>query len=553
MEKIPSLIEQPNKHERVRNVEQDRLTFFEQVQNFEIAEIDAEFDEKSAKELASELNDAKVFLLGEMHGVKENADIIYTLFKKFGFKKLALEWDTKLHAHAERFLQTGELDFEAVQNETDGRITAGHFALLKKLKDEGLLEALVCFDEWSGDRDANMAKNILANVSGDKTLVAAGNLHTKFESIVEIDGKTHHSMGEHIKKQIPTVPSGEIQYLTGQYHNNGVKDFFKEEKPEGVRLPKARFYKSDEGIYSFDLPEAHVAVVPNPSEVLPEGEENQSETMEAILSSIMTAEEYSKIEHATPYIFELKAGDKELYYFGSPHTSDPSNPLFAEIETAFNKANPDIVFVEGMNVRGDKTKFNQRVKSATREEAIDHMGESGLTLKLGVEKGVDWESPEPTDEDLYNDLLAKGFSKDEIFAWDVFHILPQYNRQMKREGFEKYVSGFIDRFKRTTNWEGFDYSYERAIKLGEQIFGEAVDVENDQRALDRIDPIPWDEKKERQTILNRIGEASSLFRDKKIVSDILEAFKTHKRVFVVYGASHAAMQEPAFKKAFESA
>ena len=557
MEKIPTKPEQPNKHEQVRNVEQDRLAFIEAIKNIEIGEIDTEFDEKSVESLVTELGEAKLLLLGETHGVKENADIIYTLFKKFGFKKLALEWDKELREQAEKFLQTGELDFEAIKDSPDGRITAGHFALLKKLKDEGLLEALVCFDgetptaDWD-TRDANMAKNIIANLANSRTLVVAGNLHTQVEPITFDDEKEeHHPMGEHLKKQIPNVPSGKIKYLTGQFHNYGTRDF--REKPEGVELPKARFYKSDDGVYLFDLPEAHVAVVPNPSEVLSAGEENQSETMEAILSSIMTAEEYSKIEHATPYIFELKAEDKELYYFGSPHTSDPSNPLFAEIEAAFNNANPDIVFVEGMNVRGDKTKFNERVKSATREEAIDRMGESGLTLKLGVEKGIEWESPEPTDEDLYNDLLAKGFSKDEIFAWDVFHILPQYNRQMKREGFEKYVSGFIDRFKRTTNWDNFDYSYERAIKLGEQIFGEAVDVENDQRALDRIDPIPWDEKKEKQTILNRIGEASSLFRDKKIVGDILEAFKTHKRVFVVYGASHAVMQEPAFKKAFESA
>ena len=548
---------QPEKIESARNIEQDRLAFVEAIKNIEIGEIDTEFDEKSVESLVSELDEAKLLLLGETHGVKENADIIYTLFKKFGFKKLALEWDEKLRQQADKFLQSGELDFEAIKDSPDGRITAGHFALLKKLKDEGLLEALVCFDgatpsgEWDA-RDENMAKNIIANLADGTTLVVAGNLHTQVEPII-FDGEIgeHHPMGENVKKQIPNVPSGKIKYLTGQFHNYGTRDF--REKPEGAELPKARFYKSDDGIYSFELPEAHIAIVPNPSEVLPAGEEKESDTMESILSSIMTAEEYSKIEHATPYIFELKAGEKELYYFGSPHTSDPSNPLFAEIEAAFNKANPDIVFVEGMNVSGDKTKFNERVKSATREEAIDRMGESGLTLKLGVEKGIDWESPEPTDEDLYNDLLAKGFSKDEIFAWDVFHILPQYNRQMKREGFEKYVSGFIDRFKQTTNWDNFDYSYERAIKLGEQIFGEAVDVENDQGALDRIDPIPWDEKKEKQTILNRIGEASSLFRDKKIVKDILEAFKTHKRVFVVYGASHAAMQEPALKKAFESA
>ncbi len=542
----------------VRNVEQDRLAFVEAIKNIETDEIDTEFDERSVESLVSELGKAKLLLLGETHGVKENADIIYTLFKKFGFKKLALEWDKKLKAQAEKFLAIGELDFETIKDSPDGRITAGHFALLKKLKDEGLLEALVCFDsetpyvDWD-THDANMAKNILANVSDGPTLVVAGTWHTKVTPVIfEGETKENHPMGENVKKLIPDVPSGKIEYLTGQFHNFGTKDF--EEKPEGVDLPKARFYKSDDGIYVFELPEAHVAIVPNPSEVLSNEEnENQTEMLESVLGSIMTAEEYSKIEHATPYVFELKAGGKELYYFGSPHTSDPNNPLFAEIEAAFNKANPDIVFVEGMNVRGDKTEFNKRIKSATREEAIESMGESGLTLKLAVEKGIEWESPEPSDEDLHNNLLGKGFSKDQIFAQDVFLMLPQYNRQMKREGFEKYVSRYIERFKRTTNWEGFDYSYERAIKLGEQICGESIDVENDDSAPDRVDPIPWEEMKGKQTILNRVSEASSLFRDKKIVSDILEALKTHNRVFVVYGASHASMQEPAFKKAFESA
>ena len=278
-------------------------------------------------------------------------------------------------------------------------------------------------------------------------------------------------------------------------------------------------------------------------------QESREENLEAVLASIMTAEEYSKVEHATPYIFELKVEDQELLYFGSPHVRDFKNPLFGEIEAAFNEANPNIVFVEGVNVRDDRNKFNERVKAATREEAVEHMGESGFTLKLGVDKGIEWRSPEPTDEDLYNNLLAKGFSKDQIFAWDVFHILPQYNRLMDKQGFKKYVKGFIGRFKESTNWKGFDYSYERAIQLGEQILGKSIDVENEPEALDFIDPIPWEEKKDKQTTLNRIGEASSLFRDKKIVSDIADALKTHKRVFVVYGASHAAMQEPALRKA----
>ncbi len=268
---------QPEKNEGARNVEQDRLAFIEAIKNIEIGEIDTEFDEKSVESLVSELGKAKLLLLGETHGVKENADIIYTLFKKFGFKKLALEWNNELQDTAENFLQTGELDFAAIKDSPDGRITAGHFALLKKLQDDGLLETLVCFDgEMPSDgwdtRDAGMAKKIITNLGDSTMLVVAGNLHTQIEPITFDDEKEkQHPMGENIKKQIPDVPSGKIKYLTGQFHNYGTKDFRK--KPEGIELPKARFYKSDDGIYSFELPEANIAVVPNPSEVLPDTEE----------------------------------------------------------------------------------------------------------------------------------------------------------------------------------------------------------------------------------------------------------------------------------------
>lgn len=78
--------------------------------------------------------------------------------------------------------------FEATKDSPDGRATAGHFALLEKLKDDGLLEALVCFDgetptaDWD-TRDANMAKNIIANLADSTTLVVVGNLHTQVEPI----------------------------------------------------------------------------------------------------------------------------------------------------------------------------------------------------------------------------------------------------------------------------------------------------------------------------------------------------------------------------------
>ena len=201
--------EQSERLDNERSIEQDRLAFIQAIKNTDVGEIDTEFDVESVQSLISELADSKLLILGETHGVKENVDVIYTLFKKFGFKKLALEWNKKLREQAEKFLLTGELDFEAIKDSPDGRITAGHFALLKKLKDEGLLEALVCFDEESPSRewdarDADMTKNIIANLSDSAMLVVAGNLHTKITPITFDDKEERrHPMGENVKKQIP--------------------------------------------------------------------------------------------------------------------------------------------------------------------------------------------------------------------------------------------------------------------------------------------------------------------------------------------------------------
>lgn len=251
-----------------RNIEKDERSFVEAISTASVEEIPAPFDEPAAQQLAENINETKLFILGEMHGVKENADVIYTLFKKFGFRQLALEWDPELKHIADKFLESGELDFNTIQDSPDGRITAGHFALLKKLKSEGMLDKLVCFDDDSGRgewnaRDAAMAKNILANLSDVPTLAVAGNLHTRTESMtLENEPDEKHPMGEHIKKEIPDVASGRIEYLTGQYHNYGVKDFDRLDNKE--LPPEERFYQDENGLYTFELSEAHAATVPNP-------------------------------------------------------------------------------------------------------------------------------------------------------------------------------------------------------------------------------------------------------------------------------------------------
>ncbi len=268
---MPS-IEEKFSIEKERNLEKDQRSFLEAIAETQISEIKADFDETSLATLDSELEKSKLFLLGEIHGVRENPQIIYTLFKKFGFRNLALEWDSSLKEVAEGFLKSGTLDFNALKNSPDGRITAGHFALLKKLREEGLLDELVCFDQGGGggwdERDALMAKNILTRPLHTKTLVVAGNLHTQTQPVF-IENEEHHPLGENLKKQIPNILSGKIQYSRGEYHNFGRRKITENPgKPAASEFSEPRFYKSEDGTYVFTVPEAQAATVPNPSETL---------------------------------------------------------------------------------------------------------------------------------------------------------------------------------------------------------------------------------------------------------------------------------------------
>lgn len=260
-------------YETERDIDQDRSDFFEATAVDRVEELTVEADRHASTSLESEIDESRLLILGETHGVKENADIIYTLFKQFDFRNLALEWDVRLQETVEEFLDGRELDFDTIEDSPDGRITAEHFSLLKKLQQEGLIDKLICFDEASQSdrwdaRDENMANNITSNLpENGRTLVVTGKLHAETGPIVLSDEEgPQHPMGELITQQIPSAPSCKINYLSGQFHNFGTKNFQSELGPS--EHSKARLYKSEGGVYHFELPQAHSATVPDPSRTL---------------------------------------------------------------------------------------------------------------------------------------------------------------------------------------------------------------------------------------------------------------------------------------------
>jgi hypothetical protein len=247
-----------------RNLEKEKVVFESAILE-SVVEVPTEYDEDATNLLVDDIVSGKLLALGEVHGVKENPSIIYTLIKKFGFRQLGLEWDKDIEKVVKLFQTDGVIDYNSIMNSSDGRITAGYFNMLKKVKDENLIDNIFFFDDkdsWSR-RDEVMAQIIIGNTANNiPTLIVAGNAHTNLDDIKEGDGSIHPSMVKFLQSKGKIFCIGDIHYRSGNFFNNQVKSFGNSGEDPGKT---AKFYKNEAGNYIFELPVANLAIVPNPT------------------------------------------------------------------------------------------------------------------------------------------------------------------------------------------------------------------------------------------------------------------------------------------------
>lgn len=204
------------------------------------------------------LKSSGLLLVGECHGVAENPLIASALLEHFNLRGLALEWEEAMHPGLDAFFCDGELD-ELARHPLfwcgDGRITAGHLAMLRARAGRKKLE-LALFSGpspagWSA-RDAAMASRLLPQLRAS-TLLVAGNLHTRLEPIAH-----GIPLGAHLARERPGLRSIEIRYLGGGYFNLGERAF----RGAGAEHPGCRLFLAENGQATLELGRASVADVP---------------------------------------------------------------------------------------------------------------------------------------------------------------------------------------------------------------------------------------------------------------------------------------------------
>jgi hypothetical protein len=225
---------------------------------FVVADLDLVTEPAALAVAQRSLDDSGLLLLGEVHGVRGNPLLIRALMQAFGLTSLALEWPEDLAPVIGAFLATGTLADHWLLWSGDGRITAGHLAVLAERAAAGPLEVIL-FDgtvgagwTWS-QRDEAMAGRILAGTTvGARTLAVAGNAHTP-TSPTDLGVP----MGSCLAERRPGVREIRINYGGGHYYNMRPGRF----RPASPRPRQVRLHQ-EHGALVLDLPSAGEAIVP---------------------------------------------------------------------------------------------------------------------------------------------------------------------------------------------------------------------------------------------------------------------------------------------------
>lgn len=216
----------------------------------------------SAEVAHARTSGARLFVLGEPHGVYETASVVYTLIAQIEARTIAYEWShEEMDEPVQRFLQHGKFDFEQLWTLPasaeffcgDGRITAGHFALLRRLREEDRLDQVIVFDRVDQPtptkdrflRDREMAARLLREWDGHvPLLVLTGGFHAQLQAT---EGET---MTMHLARRQPDLLTAMLNYTRGQCWSRGAL------QDVSGQMPAAPI--------TLSVPTASPAIVPGP-------------------------------------------------------------------------------------------------------------------------------------------------------------------------------------------------------------------------------------------------------------------------------------------------
>ena len=180
------------------------------------------------------LQKSNLIVYGEIHGIKENADIVYNLVKKLDIQRLAIEASPTVLDFINS-VKTEVYDFSLVDEDLFD-LSVLSLEMIKTiaiLLQQNQLKELVFIDTFFDnldedaiippspqEREEQLAKNILEIDDSLLTLCIMGQWHTQ-PKVIENGETQHKSALYRLRKVKPNIPFIHNVYRQGQLFNDG--------------------------------------------------------------------------------------------------------------------------------------------------------------------------------------------------------------------------------------------------------------------------------------------------------------------------------------------
>ena len=193
-----------------------------------------QLDIKHLDLLLPALQKSNLIVHGEIHGIKENANIVYTLVKKTCIQRLAIEASPTVFDFINS-VKTNSYDFSLVDEDLFD-LSVLSLEMIKTiaiLLQQNQLKELVFIDTFFDnldedaiippspqEREEQLAKNILGIDDSLPTLCIMGQWHTQ-PKVIKNGETRHESVLCRLRKAKPNVPFIHNVYRQGQLFNDG--------------------------------------------------------------------------------------------------------------------------------------------------------------------------------------------------------------------------------------------------------------------------------------------------------------------------------------------
>ncbi|MGH6950469.1 MAG: hypothetical protein ACREH4_06335 [Vitreimonas sp.] len=258
-------------------------------------------------------------------------------------------------------------------------------------------------------------------------------------------------------------------------------------------------------------------------------------------SSFIAASDTTTEWRQYPCAAIYRQGRFELTFVGARHDADPEGATQALVRSAFAQAAPRAVIVEGFATETGVSPADA-AEDARQAQSAWARGEAGLAVRLALDGEIPFRGGEPTQRQVYDALLAQGYSIDELFGGLVLNATIQsLQAGQLHSGADPRFSNLFDAVQRMIRSEQSlalppDYSAERFYAWYEAAFD--APFQSDPALITRGAPDP-------STHVGRMHIAWDGPRDVNLLRIIRETLTEHERVLVVYGGSHLTALEPA--------